>query len=142
MGGRITTGAGNDIEKATQLARNMVMVWGMSEDLGPVHYGENEQQVFLGRELGKRTQVSEATSEKIDDEVQKLIDEAYSEAKKILIDHRDAVERLVERLMEKETLEKEEIIATIEGREYVEPEKIEETEPESDKKEEQDEKIQ
>ena len=157
--GRITTGAGNDIEKATQLARNMVMVWGMSDDLGPVHYGENEQQVFLGRELGKRTQVSEATSEKIDDEVQKLIDEAYTEAKKILLDNRDAVERLVEKLVEKETLEREEIEAVIEGREYVEEDKPEEiqddiSEPEtpekeektgaepSENKEEEDEKIQ
>jgi len=120
---RITTGAGNDIEKATQLAKNMVMIWGMSEDLGPVHYGDNEHQVFLGRELGTRTHVSEATSEKIDEEVQKIIDDAYAEAKKILLENREAVERLVEKLMEKETLEKKEIIATIEGREYVEERK-------------------
>lgn len=113
--GRITTGAGNDIERATQLARNMVMMWGMSENLGPVHYGENEQQVFLGRELGKRTQVSEATSEKIDDEVQKLIDEAYKSAKNILDTHRDAVERLVGELMEHETLDKEDIIKALEN---------------------------
>lgn len=113
--GRITTGAGNDIERATQLARNMVMMWGMSENLGPVHYGENEQQVFLGRELGKRTQVSEATSEKIDDEVQKLIDEAYKSAKSILDTHRDAVERLVGELMEHETLDKTEIIKALDG---------------------------
>jgi len=120
---RITTGAGNDIEKATQLAKNMVMIWGMSEDLGPVHYGDNEHQVFLGRELGTRTQVSEATSEKIDAEVQKIIDDAYADAKKILLENREAVERLVEKLIEKETLEKKEIIATIEGREYVEEKK-------------------
>lgn len=132
MGGRVaeevflkrtTTGAENDIEKATQLAKNMVMVWGMSEDLGAVHYGENKHQVFLGRELGTRTQVSEATSEKIDAEVQKIIDDAYDEAKKILLENREAVERLVEKLIEKETLEKKEIIATIEGREYVEEKK-------------------
>ncbi len=113
--GRITTGAGNDIERATQLARNMVMMWGMSENLGPVHYGENEQQVFLGRELGKRTQVSEATSEKIDDEVQKLIDFAYQEARNILDTHKDAVERLVAVLMEHETLDKEDIVKALDG---------------------------
>jgi cell division protease FtsH len=113
--GRITTGAGNDIERATHLARNMVMQWGMSENLGPIHYGEKEEQVFLGRELGKRTQVSEATSEKIDEEVQKLVDSAYQSAKSILDTHRDAVERLVTKLIEKETLEKVEIVAAIEG---------------------------
>ncbi len=113
--GRITTGAGNDIERATQLARYMVMQWGMSENLGPIHYGEKEEQVFLGRELGKRTQVSEATSEKIDEEVQKLVDSAYQSAKSILETHRDSVERLVAKLIEKETLEKNEIVAAIEG---------------------------
>ncbi|HNW83166.1 MAG TPA: ATP-dependent zinc metalloprotease FtsH [bacterium] len=113
--GRITTGAGNDIERATQLARNMVMMWGMSENLGPVHYGENEQAVFLGRELGKRTQVSEATSEKIDDEVQKIIDEAYLSAKNILDTHRDEVARLVDSLMEHETLSKDAIMAALGG---------------------------
>jgi cell division protease FtsH len=113
--GRITTGAGNDIQRATHLARNMVTQWGMSDELGPVHYGENEEQVFLGRELGKRTQVSESTSKKIDDEVHNIINEAYSDAKKILSDHKDAVERLVERLMVVETLDKEQIIKAIEN---------------------------
>ncbi len=114
--GRITTGAGNDIQRATHLARNMVTQWGMSDELGPVHYGENEEQVFLGRELGKRTQVSESTSKKIDDEVHNIIDKAYQEAKKILEDHRDAVERLVERLMVIETLDKDQIIEAIENK--------------------------
>ncbi|HDT11448.1 MAG TPA: hypothetical protein ENN58_01780 [bacterium] len=113
--GRITTGAGNDIERATNLARNMVTQWGMSSELGPVHYGENEEQVFLGRELGKRTHVSEATSKKIDDEIHNIINESYLDAKKILEEHRDAVVRLVEKLMEIETLNKEEIKYTIEG---------------------------
>jgi cell division protease FtsH len=114
--GRITTGAGNDIQRATHLARNMVTQWGMSEELGPVHYGENEEQVFLGRELGKRTQVSESTSKKIDDEVHEIIDKAYIEAKKILEDHRDAVERLVDQLMKIETLNKDQIIEVIENK--------------------------
>lgn len=114
--GRITTGAGNDIERATQLARNMVMQWGMSENLGPIHYGEKEEQVFLGRELGKRTQVSEFTSQKIDEEVQKLVDSAYQSAKNILDTNRDIVERLVEKLLEKETLNRDEIVAVIENK--------------------------
>lgn len=113
---RITTGAGNDIERATQIARNMVMQWGMGEELGPINYGEKEEQVFLGRELGKRTQVSEATSQKIDEEVHKIVSRAYAEAKEILTTHRDGVERLVAALIEKETLEKDEIVEVLEGR--------------------------
>jgi cell division protease FtsH len=111
--GRITTGAGNDIERATQIARNMVMQWGMGDDLGPISYGEKEEQVFLGRELGKRTQVSEATSQKIDEEVQKIIETAYADAKNILEAHKDGVERLVAALVEKETLEREEILEAV-----------------------------
>jgi cell division protease FtsH len=112
--GRITTGAGNDIERATQIARNMVMQWGMGEDLGPISYGDKEEQVFLGRELGKRTQVSEATSQKIDEEVQKIIETAYADAKNMLETHRDGVERLVAALIEKETLERDEIMEAVE----------------------------
>ena len=111
--GRITTGAGNDIERATQIARNMVMQWGMGDDLGPISYGEKEEQVFLGRELGKRTQVSEATSQKIDEEVQKIIEQAYADAKGILEAHKDGVERLVAALVEKETLERDEILEAV-----------------------------
>ena len=125
--GRITTGAGNDIQRATHIARNMVTQWGMSDELGPVHYGENEEQVFLGRELGKRTQVSEATSKKIDDEVHNIINDAYSKAKKILEDHTDAVKRLVEKLMITETLNKEDIINTIEGKQIEEKDHSEES---------------
>ena len=111
--GRITTGAGNDIERATQIARNMVMQWGMGDGLGPISYGEKEEQVFLGRELGKRTQVSEATSQKIDEEVQLLIEKADYEAKEILESHREGVEKLVKALMERETLEKDEILEAV-----------------------------
>ena len=118
--GRITTGAGNDIERATQIARNMVMQWGMGDDLGPISYGEKEEQVFLGRELGKRTQVSEATSQKIDEEVQKIIETAYADAKNILEAHRDGVERLVSALVEKETLERDEIMEAFEPKQQPE----------------------
>ena len=104
----------------------MVMQWGMGDDLGPISYGEKEEQVFLGRELGKRTQVSEATSQKIDEEVQKIIEQAYSDAKSILEAHRDGVERLVTALVEKETLEREEIMEAFEPKQQ--QEKTEEAE--------------
>jgi cell division protease FtsH len=126
--GRITTGAGNDIERATQIARNMVMQWGMGEDLGPISYGEKEEQVFLGRELGKRTQVSEATSQKIDEEVQKIIETAYADAKNMLETHRDGVERLVAALIEKETLERDEIMEAVEPKSQTEAAEEEKTE--------------
>ena len=89
------------------------MQWGMGDDLGPISYGEKEEQVFLGRELGKRTQVSEATSQKIDEEVQKIIETAYTEAKNILTEHKDGVENLVAALVEKETLERDEIMEAV-----------------------------
>ncbi len=118
MGGRcaeelflntVTTGAGNDIERATDLARNMVMHWGMSDELGPINYGEKEEEVFLGRELTKRSQVSEYTSQLIDKEVHSIIVEANDTVKKLLESKRDKMEALVELLVEKETLEKSEI---------------------------------
>jgi cell division protease FtsH len=121
--GRITTGAGNDIERATQLARNMVMQWGMSEKLGPLHYGENEQEVFLGRQLGKRTQVSEYTSQLIDQEVQTIVETAFNETKRILNEHKEIMEKLVEKLVEKETLDFNEIKEIIEE---IEPDALKE----------------
>jgi len=103
--GKVTTGAGNDIERATELARNMVMHWGMSEKMGPINYGEKEEQVFLGRELTKRSIISEYTSQLIDQEVHAIIMEMNAEALRMLNEKRGKVEKLVALLMEKETLD-------------------------------------
>ena len=119
-GHRGTHRTGGHRADVTQIARNMVMQWGMGEDLGPISYGEREEQVFLGRELGKRTQVSEATSQKIDEEVQKIVETAYADAKGILEAHKDGVERLVAALVEKETLERDEIMEAFEPKQHEE----------------------
>ncbi len=114
---KITTGAGNDIERATSMARRMVTQFGMSEKVGPMAVGDAEQEVFLGRELGHRREVSQQTSQLVDDEVKRFIDEAYQEAVDTLTNHRDLLERLAQALLERETLDRDEIITLAEGRE-------------------------
>ncbi len=98
MGGRaaeelilkdITTGAGNDIERATDIARRMVCEWGMSEELGPLTFGKKEEQIFLGREIAQHRDYSEQTAQSIDEEVNKLVNGAYRQAKQILSDNID-----------------------------------------------------
>ncbi len=102
--GRITTGASNDIEKATELARNMVCQYGMS-DLGPLAFGKKDEQIFLGREINQHRDFSEDTAIKIDQEVKKIVSEQYARATKILEDNREAMERLVAALLEHESLD-------------------------------------
>jgi len=102
--GRITTGASNDIEKATEVARSMVCQYGMS-DLGPLAFGKKEEQIFLGREIAQHRDFSEDTAIKIDQAVKKIISEQYARATKILEDNREAMDRLVEALLEHESLD-------------------------------------
>ena len=104
-----TTGAGNDIEKATTLARAMVTQYGMTERLGAVRLGENESQPFLGRDIGHARNYSEAVAAIVDEEINKLISQAHQEAFDILTDNRDVLDALVEQLLEKETLDKSEV---------------------------------
>jgi cell division protease FtsH len=104
-----TTGAGNDIEKATALARAMVTQYGMTERLGAVRLGENEGQPFLGRDIGHARNYSEAVAAIVDEEINKLISQAHQEAFDILTDNRDVLDALVEQLLEKETLDKSEV---------------------------------
>ena len=128
MGGRIaeemfldhmTTGAGNDIEQATEMARQMVCEWGMSS-LGPLTFGKKEEQIFLGREIAQHRDYSEATAIRIDAEVGNLVETAYDQAKKIIADHSDALVRMAEALLEREVLDGNDVRALVEGRELPE----------------------
>ncbi len=110
----MTTGAGNDLERATELARKMVCEWGMSERLGPLTYGKREEHIFLGKEIARHKDFSEKTAEEIDMEVRRIVKEAYDDAKNLLKENRDILEALANRLLEKETLDASEIDRVIE----------------------------
>lgn len=101
---RISTGAANDIKQATDLAQQMIRTWGMSEDLGPLSYAKGEEQVFLGREIAQHRDYSEATAQKIDDEIHRLIDNAYKRAREVLEENLDILHKLSDELLEKETV--------------------------------------
>jgi len=118
MGGRvaeeltikdITTGASNDIERATDMARRMVCEWGMSDELGVAAFGNKTHEVFIGRDFGSTKNYSEATAQKIDDEVRNIIDNAYAEAKKLLKNNFDVLQTIADALLEKETLDREQL---------------------------------
>ncbi|GER92497.1 cell division protein FtsH [hot springs metagenome] len=110
----MTTGAGNDLERATELARKMVTEWGMSERLGPLTFGKKDEQIFLGREIAKHKDYSEKTAEEIDDEIKKIVTSAYERAKKILKDNYDLLDALAHALLERETMEGHDIDKLIE----------------------------
>ena len=110
---RISTGASNDIKQATDLAHKMVRSWGMSENLGPLSYGKNEEQIFLGREIAQHRDYSEETARRIDGEVQVLIQNAYNIAKRLLEENIDVLHKLAEVLLEKETVQGSELDALI-----------------------------
>jgi cell division protease FtsH len=114
----VTTGASNDFEKATELARRMVTQYGMSETLGPIQYGRGNHQVFLGRDLGEERNYSEEIASKIDAEVRRIIESCYDRGRKLLGDNWDKVERMVASLLEYETVEAEEVKSILEGRPY------------------------
>ncbi|MCC6591236.1 MAG: ATP-dependent zinc metalloprotease FtsH [Bryobacterales bacterium] len=109
-----TTGAGNDIERATDLSRKMVCEWGMSE-LGPLSFGKKEEQIFLGREIAQHRDYSEATALHIDEQVHKMVDEQYQRARAIIEQYRDAMVRIAEALLEREILDGEEVKRLIAG---------------------------
>jgi cell division protease FtsH len=107
----ITSGASNDIERVTQLARSMVTRLGMSKELGPMVYGQKEELIFLGREISEQRDYSESIAEKIDSEVRILVNEAYSEARRILMEYREKLDAVATRLLEVETLSREDFEA-------------------------------
>lgn len=102
--GNCTTGASNDLERVAELARNMVCKWGMSEELGPMAFGKVEEQIFLGKEIARRQDFSEATAMKIDQEIRKVVTKGHQEAKTLLENNKDLLKNLAEKLLEKETL--------------------------------------
>ncbi|MDW8316946.1 MAG: ATP-dependent zinc metalloprotease FtsH [Anaerolineae bacterium] len=105
--GRITTGAANDLEQVTRIARQMVTVLGMSEEMGPLTYGEKEEMIFLGREISEHRNYSEEVAEAIDREVQRIVRRAYERTREIITTHRDKLELIARRLMEVETLDQQ-----------------------------------
>jgi len=111
----ISTGAGNDIERATDLARKMVCEWGMSDKLGPINYGHSGHEVFLGRDMGRGRDFSEDTARQIDNEIRQIVTECMNNAKQILIDNMDTLHRLAKALIEREVLNAEEIEKLIAG---------------------------
>ncbi|MGY6272034.1 ATP-dependent zinc metalloprotease FtsH [Achromobacter denitrificans] len=113
---QMTTGASNDFERATAIARDIVTRYGMTDELGPMVYAENEGEVFLGRSVTKTTHMSEATMQKVDTEIRRIIDEQYGVARKILEDNRDKVEAMTAALLEWETIDADQINDIVEGR--------------------------
>ena len=114
--GQMTTGASNDFERATALARRMVTEWGMSEELGPMVYGENDGEVFLGRSITTHKNVSEATMQKVDAEIRRIIDQQYALARRLLEENRDKAEVMAKTLLEWETIDAEQINDIMAGR--------------------------
>jgi cell division protease FtsH len=106
---QMTTGAANDFERATEIARRMVTQWGMSDELGTMVYGENEGEVFLGRSVTTHKSVSESTMQKVDNEIRRIIDMQYHLARKLLEDNRDKVEAMTKALLEFETIDADQI---------------------------------
>ena len=124
-----STGAGNDIERATNLARKMVCEWGMSDRMGPLSYGKKEELVFLGREIATHKDYSEETAEKIDEEVSRIVTESYDKARKLLSDHVEILHKLAAELLEKEVLNTAELDAII-GLKTSPPEEMQGEKPE------------
>jgi cell division protease FtsH len=113
--GHITTGAGNDIERATEIARNMVCEWGMSE-LGPLAFGKKDEAIFLGREINQHRDYSEDTAIQIDKEVRRIVNSGYDKAKAILGNNREVLERIAQALLEREVIDANEVKLLMEGK--------------------------
>jgi cell division protease FtsH len=124
LGGRIaeeitmqsmTTGAGNDLERSTELARKMVCEWGMSDQMGPLTFGKKEEQIFLGREIAQHQDYSEDTAIHIDQEIKRVVITNYDRARKMLEEHRPALDRIAEELLAREVLDAEQVRKIVSG---------------------------
>jgi cell division protease FtsH len=111
----MSTGAGSDIESATDMARKMVCEWGMSS-LGPLTFGKKDEQIFLGREIAQHRDFSEETAKQIDSEVRRFVNGGYENAKKLILENRDTLERIAQALLEREVLDAAELKMIIEGK--------------------------
>jgi len=120
MGG-ITTGAGNDLERSTELARKMVCEWGMSDQMGPLTFGKKEEQIFLGREIAQHQDYSEDTAVRIDHEVKRIVTENYARARTVLQEHQEKLERVAEELLIREVLDADQVRRIVTGEPLDEP---------------------
>jgi cell division protease FtsH len=107
--GSITTGAGNDLERATELSRRMVCEWGMSDAMGPLTFGKKEEQIFLGREIAQHQDYSEDTALKIDHEVKRFVTTNYTRAQNVLVEHKQKLLDMADALLARETLDAEQV---------------------------------
>ncbi len=114
---RVTTGASNDIERATSIARNMVQRWGLSDEMGPISYGDEEEEVFIGRSVTQHKPIAQQTAQRIDSEIRRILDEAYDRAKTILQENEDKLHTMADALMKYETIDSGQIDAIMEGKE-------------------------
>jgi cell division protease FtsH len=115
MQGAMTTGAGNDLERATELARRMVCEWGMSEAMGPLTFGKKEEQIFLGREIAQHQDYSEDTALKIDHEVKRFVTDNYERAKGVLMQYKPSLEKVAAELLVREVLDGEQVRRIVAG---------------------------
>jgi len=129
---KVTTGAGNDIERATQMARRMVTRFGMSDVVGLMSVGDSDQQVFLGREMTQRRDVSEHTAQLVDQEVKRILDEAHEQAREILERETDLLEAIAQALLDRETLDREDVDRLALGKALLPPEDVDSGDPTGD----------
>jgi cell division protease FtsH len=113
---KVTTGAAMDIHQATDMARRMVTQFGMSDVVGPIAIGDREAEIFLGREVVQRREISNRTAELVDTELKRILGEAFERARQILIEHRQALDRLAAALLERETLDGDEVVLVVAGK--------------------------
>jgi cell division protease FtsH len=140
---QMTTGASNDFERATTMARRMVTQWGMSKNMGTMVYSEDEGEVFLGRSISSQRQVSETTMREVDAEIRRIIDDQYTRARKLLEDNRDKVEVMTKALLDWESIDEKQINAIMEGRPPEPPQESPPTPPadlDNDEEDDEDEK--
>ena len=114
--GDVTTGAGNDLERATDMARRMVCEWGMSESMGPLTFGKKEEQIFLGREIAQHQDYSEDTAIRIDQEIKRIITTNYDQARSILETNRPALDKIAEELLVREVLDADQVRSIAQGK--------------------------
>ena len=117
----VTTGAGNDLERATEMAHSMVCEWGMSDAMGPLTFGKKEEQIFLGREIAQRSDYSEDTALRIDQEVRRIVTESYQRALRVLQEHRSGLQGLATALLSREVLDADQVHRILAGQSLDEP---------------------